>query len=182
MFKEIVKPTLVLVIICAVVAGLLAVTYNVTGVGELGNGLAPDELAEYMPQTMPSATKLVRAKVSVEDPALLGVYKDESGAGIAIHITSKGYSTEPMKMLIGIDTAGAVTGISITESMETNGLGSKATDPKYLVNFVGKSGSVDVQKSGGEIDAIAGATVTSKGIGAGVNTALQFYELVKGEI
>ncbi len=182
MYKEIIKPTLVLVIICAVVAGLLAATYNLTGIGELGGGLTPDELSEYAKQTMPTATKLVKAKISVENETLLGAYKDEGGAGVAIHITTKGYGGE-LKMLVGVDNAGAVTGISITESKETPGLGTKATDPKYLQNFVGKAGSVNVQKDGaGDVDAIGGSTISSKAVGAGVNTALEMYELVKGEL
>ena len=182
MFKEIVKPTLVLVLICAVVAGLLAITYNTTGVGELGNALSPEELLEYVPQAIPDASVLVSTPVSIEHEALLGVYQDEGGAGIAIHITTKGYGGE-LKMLIGLDANGSVTGIAITESMETNGIGTKVTDPKYLANFVGKSVSVNVQKGGaGDIDAIANATKTSQAVGTGVNSAFEIYELVKGEI
>ncbi|MFZ2540051.1 MAG: FMN-binding protein [Oscillospiraceae bacterium] len=182
MYKDIIKPTLVLIIICVVVAGLLAVTYNVTGIGELGNGLSQDELSDYAPQTMPTATKLVFAKVSVENESLLGVYKDEGGAGVAIHIVTKGYGGD-LKMLVGIDNAGAITGISITESKETPGLGTKATNPNYLSKFIGKTGSVNVQKDGaGDVDAIGSATISSKAVGAGVNTAFEMYELVKGEL
>lgn len=181
MFKEIIKPTLVLIVISAVIAGLLAATYNLAGIGDLGNGLEADKLEEYAPMALPSASKLVHSKVTFEDPSLLGVYKDEGGSGVTIHITTKGYGGE-LKMLVGIDNDGVVAGIAITESMETNGLGSKATDPTYLANFVGKSGSFSVEKSGGDIDAVAGATVSSKAIGTGVNSALKIYETVKGEL
>lgn len=180
MYKEIIKPTLVLIIISAVVAGLLAATYNLAGISELGKGISTEKLEEYTQQVMPEATKLILTKTTSEDPAFLGVYRDENCTGAAIHITTKGYGGE-LKMLVGIDIDGVVTGIAITESMETNGLGSKATDPKYLANFVGKSGSVDVKKSGGEIDAIAGATVSSTAVGNGVNSALDIFSKVKGE-
>lgn len=182
MFKDIIKPTLVLIVICAVVSGLLAFTYNAAGIGELGNGLSADELSEYAPQTMPNATKLTKVNVSVEDAALLGVYKDEGNAGAAFHVVTKGYGGE-LKLLVGIDNEGAITGVSVTHSMETNGVGTRALTAEFLSNFVGKSESVSVQKDDtGDIDAIAGATVTSKALGAGVNTALNMYEQVKGEL
>ena len=47
-YQEIIKPTLVLMIIASIIAALLAVTYNVTGVAELANAAySAEELTQY---------------------------------------------------------------------------------------------------------------------------------------
>ena len=71
-----------------------------------------------------------------------------------------------------------VTGISIIKHTETAGLGAVAAagtpaGEAFRSQFVGASGSVAVTKDGGEMDAITGATITSRAICAGVNAALE---------
>lgn len=182
MYKTIIKPALVLVIICAVVSGLLAFTYNAAGVAQLATaGLKDDQLAEAGPVALPGSTSLSVTAVSLESEEVLAVYTDEGGAGYAFYVSVKGYK-DGLKMLVGITPEGAVAGISVVEHQETDGIGTKAMTGEYLGKFVGKTGSVAVEASGGDVDAISGATYTSKGIGNGVNAALSAYEQVKGEL
>lgn len=180
MYKDIIKPTLVLVIIVAVMSALLAVTYNVAGIAELGTGLSADVLEELRPNVLPSATKLVSVKAKSEDPNFLGVYKDEGGSGHAIFLQVKAYGPEPMKIVVGIDSSDKVAGVSIVESSETPGLGTKVEDPAYLSQYAGKSAPIAIEPDGGEISAIAGATKSSRGLTTGVDTALKMYESIKG--
>ena len=68
-------------------------------------------------------------------------------------------------------------GISIVSHAETKGLGEIAASrtskgESFRSQFVGTSGSVAVSKDGGELDAITGATITSRAICVGVNAAL----------
>ena len=184
MYKSIIKPTLVLVLIGAIVGGLLAVTYNLTGVAELAMaGLSQEELDTFQPNVLPDASSLERADVSLDDEAFLGAYADEGGSGVAIHVVGKGYE-DGLKLLVGIAGDGTVAGVVVTESGETPGIGSKiADDPSFMAQFVGKgSGSTALTADGGEINGIAGATYSSRGAANLVTKALEIYEQIKGEV
>lgn len=181
MFNEIVKPTLVLVIIAVIVSGLLATTYNVTGVGELGNGISQAKLDEIVKEVMPKATKLVDTGIKIDDTRFLGIYKDEGGAGAAIHLVTKGYGGK-IKMLVGLDNDGNVVGAKIMETAETPNIGTKISEPDFIAQFISKNTSVASKKKGGDIDTISGATISSKAFITGINTAFEFYKLTKEEV
>lgn len=181
MYKEIIKPTLVLVIISSIISGALALAYNLTGVGELGKTIPANELSAYISEVLPQGEKLVSKKVAVEDPNLLGVYGDIGKKGAAIHVLTKGYGGE-MKVLVGLDMDGKVTGIKILDTLETPNIGSKIETPEFLQKYVGKSKEVAIKKDGGEIDGIAGATISSRALTKAVNTAFDVFDKVKGEL
>ena len=103
------------------------------------------------------------------------VYKGENG--YAIQTTPGGFDNT-ITMMVGVDTEGNVLGISIIKHTETAGLGAVAAagtpaGENFRGQFVGASGSVSVTKDGGQMDAITGATITSRAICAGVNAALE---------
>lgn len=181
-FKEIIWPTLVLIIISAVIGGLLAVTYNLTGVADLsGAGLSKEELDQYMPNVLPGGTSLKLAKTSLEDPDFLGAYVDEGGNGVAIYAQTKGYH-EALKVLVGIGPDGKVTGTQIIDNQETPGLGSKIENPDFSGQFIGKDANFTVAVDGGDVNAIAGATISSVAMGDGIKKAFTFYDQIKGEL
>ena len=102
------------------------------------------------------------------------VYKGE--AGYAVQVAPAGFDG-PITMMVGIDFDGNVLGISIIKHTETAGLGAVAAattsaGESFRDSFVGQSGSVAVTKDNGQIDAITGATITSRAVCAGVNAAL----------
>ena len=55
---------------------------------------------------------------------------------------------------------------------ETSGLGSNAKKDWFREQFVGGSGTLRVNKDGGDIQALTGATITSRAVTNGVNAAL----------
>ena len=75
-------------------------------------------------------------------------------------------------MVVGVDLNGAVTGISIVKMTETSGLGANASNTSFREQYVGKTGTLAVDKDGGEIVALTGATVTSRAVTNGVNAVL----------
>lgn len=80
-------------------------------------------------------------------------------------------------MMVGVGSDGSVLGISIIKQAETAGLGAVCADKtsageEFRGQFAGNSGSVSVTKDGGSIDAITGATITSRAVCSGVNAAL----------
>lgn len=116
---------------------------------------------------------------------------DEAGklVGIAAEGAAKGYS-DYVRILFAYDpAAGSISGFSVVSSRETPGIGDKITvDKKFLANFpleakVSDDGMVLAHeiravKHGSktnpwEIDAISGATITSRAVGKGINDAAQ---------
>ena len=67
---------------------------------------------------------------------------------------------------------GKVTGIAIISHSETSGLGANASKPAFKDQFAGLSGTIAVTKDGGTIDSITGATITSRAVCNGVNSAV----------
>ena len=102
------------------------------------------------------------------------VYKGANG--YALEVTPGGFDNT-ITMMVGIDNEGKVLGISIVSHTETAGLGAVAdaatpAGVAFRDQFIGMSGSVSVSKDGGEVEAITGATITSRAICDGVNAAL----------
>lgn len=110
-------------------------------------------------------------------------FTDETGLVSRVYASNTGYAVEvnpsgfgdTITMMVGIDKDGNVLGISIISHAETASLGAAATTSageNFRGQFTGASGSVSVTKDGGEIDAITGATITSRAVCDGVNAAL----------
>jgi electron transport complex protein RnfG len=115
----------------------------------------------------------------------VGVY-DGKPKGLAVEVSSgKGYKGD-IGLIVAIDVeAGKVMGIGVTTHNETPGLGAKAkSDPKFAEQFKGASapGPVKVTKDGGSINAISGATITSRAVCEAVTDALGIYEKLKPQI
>lgn len=107
--------------------------------------------------------------------------KDASGAvvGHVINSMSNNSYGGAVKLSIGFDMDGTITGVGIREISDTPGLGLKAKEAKYRDQFIGKNAeSLTVTKSGAtadnEIDAISGATITSNATTNAVNAALYY--------
>lgn len=105
--------------------------------------------------------------------------------GVALESSGKGYGGD-VGLMVGIDVAeNKILGVGVTTMSETPGLGARAkTDPKFVAQFKGRSLSepVKVTQDGGPINAISGATITSRAVSSGVGDALVLYERLKPQI
>ena len=112
-------------------------------------------------------------------------YTDATGLVSKVYKGANGYALEVLPsgfdntitMMVGIANDGTVSGISVVSHTETAGLGAVAAattsaGEAFRGQFVGMSGTVSVTKDGGEVNAITGATITSRAICTGVNAAL----------
>ena len=106
--------------------------------------------------------------------------KDASGneLGYAFTVTtSEGYGGD-IQITVGIMSDGTVNGISFLSISETAGLGMRAKEPSFYNQFAGQQAEkFYVSKDGGEgepIDAISGATITSRAFTGAVNTAIGY--------
>ena len=107
------------------------------------------------------------------------VYEGENG--YAVEVKPAGFDNT-ITMMVGVDFDGNVLGISVVSHTETAGLGAVAAaktsaGEAFRGQFVGLSGDVNVTKDGGTVEAITGATITSRAICDGVRAALA---VVKG--
>ena len=127
-----------------------------------------------IPQAAADAAKAQGGTVS----ELYGVTNGGAEAGYVAKVAASG-SQGTITMMVGIDANGAITGISVVNSSETSGIGTKVmgNDPTasgvgVLDQFIGKSAADGTLTVGTNVDAITGATVSTKGVTAGVNAAL----------
>ncbi len=115
------------------------------------------------------------------DDVLAVAASDGSTDGYVISATSpNGYGGD-IKIALGIKTDGKITGFTVLSNSETAGLGSKCTEPEFTSQFAGKPASVlEYSKTGAsadnEIDAISGATITTKAVTEAANAAIVFYQ------
>jgi electron transport complex, RnfABCDGE type, G subunit len=187
--KYILKLTLTLLITCVIVAGILGYVNSITKdrIAAFNKEKTEQALADVFkdasdPQfTSVDLTADMTAAAEEYKATLEEAYQVTDGgqdAGYAIKIVASG-SQGDIEMVVGVDSDGAVTGVSIVSNVETSGIGSKVMANSKLANgtgvldqFVGKSTSDQPLKVGGNVDAISGATVSSKGVTKGVNGAL----------
>jgi len=127
-------------------------------------------------------TVLPQARTFQElEPGVVWAGLDSLGAkvGIVFRAAEQGYGG-PVPVVVGVDTSARITAISIAspaEGMkETPGLGLKALEPWFRNQFAGKTASeVKVKKDDGPLDAISGATITSRAVAKGVRLGLEKY-------
>lgn len=90
--------------------------------------------------------------------------------GQAVVASPRGYSG-PIEMMVGIDKEGKVTGVKILNHRETPGLGANIVKSRFLNQFIGKSLKDPIEPKK-DIDAITGATISSRAVCSGVREAL----------
>ena len=173
--KFIARLALTLFLISAITAGLLAAVNSITApiIEELNRQKQIDAMAAVVPDA--DTAELVE----YTDPngVILEVYKTASA--YAIKVAAPGGFGGSIEMMVGVDQAGNVLGISIINHAETAGLGAIAADKttkgeNFRSQFVGLSGTVAVTKDGGTVEAITGATISSRAVCNGVNAAVEY--------
>jgi electron transport complex protein RnfG len=104
---------------------------------------------------------------------------------VAFEIFGKGFGGDIGVMVaINVDTD-KIAGIAVTTHSETPGMGSRAkTDPSFSAQFKGMplKDSYRVKADGGDVDALSGATITSRGVCGAVTNAVKLYEHLKDQI
>ena len=117
------------------------------------------------------------AEISTETPyrapnalSITAGYRENELLGYCVEVQTHGFSG-PITMVVGVDLNGQVTGVAVTDHKETQSVGTNAMTPEALSRYIGKSGTIRTSGSN-SVDAVSGATATSKAITDGVNRAL----------
>ena len=177
--NEIIKPSVILLIITAVAAMLLGVVSETTKEAIAAQSAKTEQAA--MEAVLPGEgiefeTLLDTANGDAPDGTISKVSKATVNGelyGYVITTNPSGFSGAVVTM-VGIDAEGVITGLRVLSHAETPGLGALATDPSFYEQFAGKSGKVAVTKDGGEIQAITSATITSRAVSSGATEALDW--------
>jgi len=192
---NILKPALVLFIICLIITAALAFTYSETKdvIEERARIDAENARREVLSsaesfEAVDDISRIAGSNesLSLVEEAYKGL-KGETVVGYVFSVVTKGYGGD-VKIMVGIDTSGRITGVKMGEHSETPGLGSKAEEEPFksrLYGFVPGEPLVVVKREPAkaeEIEAISGATVTSKAVVKGIQAAVDMWtELGKKE-
>ena len=180
------KSIMTLVFVLVLCMGLLS------AVTQALSGMYLDNLQHWHLQDMktilPGSENFVVEPYSGEDANIVSVHKGETG--YVIETCTYGYAGE-ITVLVAVSTEGKVTGLVVRDQSETVGLGAKALyDHEFLAQFLNGSGTFAIGTPGADafsgatgeeatgeeiyVDAITGATVTSKAIARCVNSAVAY--------
>jgi electron transport complex protein RnfG len=114
----------------------------------------------------------------------VGVF-DGQPAKVAFESSGKGFGGD-IGLMVGVDIKeDKIVGVGVTTHSETPGIGSKAkSDPSFTRQFKGLNlvDTFKVKTDGGQVDAITGATITSRGVSFGVTQAGLLYQSLKPQI
>ena len=188
--KKIIKNTLILTII-TVVAGLcLGLVYEITKkpIADSQEKAKKEAWQAVFPGADLSEFKQIDVDQDIADQVIsdLGINAtiDEvctvGEEGYVVTATDgDGYGGD-IQITVGIQKDGTISGISFLSISETAGLGMNAQKPAFYEQYVGKqTDKFYVSKDGGEgepIDAISGATFTSRAVTGAVNAALGYFQ------
>jgi Na+-translocating ferredoxin:NAD+ oxidoreductase RnfG subunit len=97
--------------------------------------------------------------------------------GLAYRVFPRGYKGI-IPILVGVDSAGVITGIRIDRGdlKESPGLGLKVADPPFIGQLLGRAAeALKLKQDGGEVDAVSGATISSRAVCDGVRIGFTAY-------
>lgn len=182
-FKEYVAPVLVLVAICLVVTAGLAVSYGVTNpiIIESERETADNNRQELLADA-DSFTEYDGALYVAEEGKVYvsECYVADNGAGIVVTVQTNSFGGA-LTAMVGVNSGGEVTGVTITSHSDTPGLGTKAMTDDYLSQYIGLTSLDSISaKEDSQVDYVSGASVSSNAIHYGVYCALQQFQQMGG--
>ena len=173
--NKILKLAIVLFLVCAVAAGALGFVNNLT---------APIIEAQAQAKTAAAFATVMQAdgyeEVEFDKdgfPTVVTIHRATNGAGHVVTSTFSGAQGN-ITLACGVDPDFKCTGISVIEHSETSGLGANAASTaevgvKFRAQFVGQDESIALSNAGGTIDALTGATITSRSIAGAVAESIR---------
>ena len=178
----------ILLIITMISGLLLGFANDLTKEAILENSKISKDDLNYI---MPAAEKIQDTTIELDaESSIKEVYEAVSGndtIGYVMKVNKKGFHG-PIDFVIGISKDDKVTGMKVLSHNETPGLGAKITEDKFMQRFKDKPTTDYLEavkitpNKDNEVEAISGATTSSKASVSAVNEAITFYlESIKGE-
>ena len=183
--KKIVQLVLALTVISAICAAVLALVNSKTK--DRIASLTAEKTANAAKAVLPSDVKVtdIRPDPKNADLKVMFGYADAAKTKIlgyaAPGVSPKGYGGE-IRLMVGLTAERKVITYRVLAANETPGLGAKLGDARFANQFGGKDGpSLKVKKDGGAIDAITGATITSRAVCDAIADACARVDRIEGK-
>ena len=183
--KKILQPILALTIISAVCAAVLAVVNGITQarIASLSTLKANNAAKAVLPSTLKVFE--TRPDPVETNQTILVAFTDASRqkvAGYAVSgVSANGYGGA-IRLMVGLDADRKVFTYQVLVANETPGLGAKLGEDEFVKRFNGKPAlSLAVKKDGGDIDAITGATITSRAVCDAIANAAARVDRLEGK-
>lgn len=170
--NDFVMPIVVLAGICLVITALLAFTNSATEPVIQKASLERAQAARK--EIIPDADDFELLEVEGLPDTVTEVYKATNDGGYIFMLRTTGYGGE-MDLICGIDDDGRIISVNTLKHSETKGMGSKTTEEPYRNQYVGKDESLE------GVEAITGATVSSKAYKGAIEDAFTAYNIIRGE-
>ena len=174
----------ILLAICLIVSLLLGVVNQITK--PRIDAIQAEKIRAAMAQVLEADEYLpIQLQKDLKDVKSVSEARANGGTlGYVVQVTASGSQGE-IQMMVGVDVDNRVTGVSVIKHSETPNIGTKVVaDQSVLDRFIGMDhahGEITVNSGTNRFDGISGVTVSSKGVAAGVNTALAAaYEAASG--
>lgn len=178
----------VLTLICAVSGGILALVNRATE--PRIKAQAEQAVIRSLAFCLPGADEFEEVNVrpllpqtdaDKEVQAAFRGFANGVPAGVVLNVEVRGYGG-PVGLMIGVTEDGRVAGIKVLNHSETPGLGSKITQERFLeqpaLRKAGWEYPPALTQDGGDVQAVAGATVSSRAVVRGINRALEAADAV----
>ena len=183
--KKILQLVAALTVISAICAAVLALVNSKTK--DLIASLTAEKTANAAKAVLPADVKTTETRPDPGNADLKVTvgYADEAKTKVigyaAPGMSSKGYGGE-IRLMVGLTAERKVISYRTLAANETPGLGAKLGDAEFSKQFGGKDGpSLKVKKDGGEIDAITGATITSRAVCEAIADACARIDRIEGK-
>ena len=170
--KDIVKPIVVLASICLVVTALLAYINSVTA--PIIKAADEAAAAKARQEVLAEADEFELLDMELPE-GVTEAYEAENGTGYVFMLTTKGYGGA-INLICGIKSDGSIESVQTLNHSETSGIGSRVVDNNspYRQQYVGKTAD-DYDT----VDAVTGATISSKAYKKAIDAAFEAYNMVK---
>ena len=167
-----IRPTLILTLICLLATLLLA------GLNRLTTPIIAENEAQAANETyaalLPNADGFTARSCNID--GVTAVMEADNGAGYVITAQSRGYGGQ-VPAAVAFSPDGTILGVAMMDNSETPGLGQKVTDSAFSGQFSGRAAA---EFTIDDIDAITGATISSKAAVSAINLAIEAYQEIGG--
>lgn len=184
--REIATLTAKLLLICVIVAGLLAFVNSVTQpIIALNEEITFQKSMQEVLDSSDKFEKIDATEHTFENGVTLNsVHKGNNGGYVVSATCSEGYGGD-IEVMVGITPQLEIEKVLILSMSETPGLGARANSPDFLNQFTGSTKGIEVIKNSqphhNRISALSGATITSKAVTKAVNSALEAVNVINSK-
>ena len=192
--NSVIKSGLTLATIGAICAALVSTTYVLTrdriAANEqawLEQSLTPALAGLFFEGGVSESMLIIPAPHDLpgdDDVIVYRVYAEEQPVAALFAVTARDGYAGPIRVLIGVQYDGAVTGVRILEHRETPGLGDRIVSGRsdWVFQFDGHSlGDPDaegwsIKRDGGQFDQISGASITPRAVITALRETLIYFD------